>query len=764
MEQTKPRAKAYIYTRVSTAMQVDGFSLDAQREEIKRFAELKRIDIVGEYCDEGKSGKNTKNRTEFNRMLTDIKRKKDDVRYVLVFKLSRFARNAADTLENLRAMQNCDVDLLCTEDGLDSSSTSGKLMISIMSAFAEMELENIHTQTMAGRRQKAKEGKWNGGFAPYGYKLVDGLLTIVEDEAKTVKYIFELFTSTPLGANGVAKRLNAEGIIKNERPNGKHTVFTGDFIKKTIDNPVYMGKIAYGRRKTEKVRGEDGRTHIVKETDESNIIISEGVHEAIVSEEVWNDAHDKRIRTGVKKEKLEKEHEYILSGLLRCPACGKPMYGIPSRKKRKDGTPYPVSYAYKCRQSKNLTGIDCTFNKQFNCREIDAEVSTAISMCFLTPDIVERIRAEMNREYDVSALEEKLENVKKNQKVLLARKKKLEQARDALDPLDRNFDMKFDSFTDSLDKVFDELREVERVIESIENKIRTATNSKKTKEDAIQLLLEFGQMYPTLPEAEQKKIANVLIESIDIFPTKRAYGYLKTIHFSFPVLSGDEIKQTMSIWDTHPDILDEEGNFNGYNPEDDLPPVEMETGTIVVHPEGDSFPPKRITDEIGKLHRSVGQILLAEIGMEMQTQQLTQRQIRTLKHRRTVDVGGVIGGGNFLNSRFADRSGNYKRNGVNHAANAAGGTRERNGLIRGSVHRNFIVCTIIGVLCQSIGRTVDRNFRGGLFIFCHIEDHRRHILRDSERERTCFFARTNFYASIALCITGPRIHIYAATD
>ena len=42
----------------------------------------------------------------------------------------------------------------------------------------------------------------------------------------------------------------------------------------------------------------------------------------------------------------------------------------------------------------------------------------------------------------------------------------------------------------------------------------------------------------------------------------------------------------MSIWDTHPDILDEEGNFNGYNPEDDLPPVEMETGTIVVHDEG----------------------------------------------------------------------------------------------------------------------------------------------------------------------------------
>lgn len=597
METRKQRAKAYIYTRVSTAMQVDGFSLDAQRDEIKRFAELKHIDIVGEYCDEGKSGKNTKNRTEFTRMLDDIKRKKDGVRYVLVFKLSRFARNAADTLENLRAMQNCGVDLLCTEDGLDSSSSSGKLIISILSAFAEMELENIHTQTMAGRRQKAKEGKWNGGFAPYGYKLIDGCLTVVEEDAKTVRYIFDLFNNTVLGAHGIAKRLNAEGITKPLSPNSKHTFFTSNFIKKTIDNPVYMGKIAYGRRKTEKVAGDDGRTHVVKEQNSENIIISEGIHDAIVSEEVWKTAHDKRVRTGVKKEKREKEHEYVLSGLVLCPGCGKPMYGIPSRKKRKDGTPYPVSYAYKCRQSKTETGFDCPFHKQYNCKEIDAEVSRAISMCFLTPDIVKRVQAEMNKEYDVSELEAKLKQQRTTQKQLLAKKKKYEQARFDLDPLDRNYDLKFDSFTSMLDEVFDSLREVERIIDTTEEKIRNAHNAKKNKEEAIQFFLEFGQAYPTMSEAEQKKVANILIDSIEIFPTKRAYGYLKTIHFSFPILSGDEIKQTMTIWDEYPDILDEDGNFNGYNPEDDLPPVDMETGTIVVHPEGGVFPPNRITDE-----------------------------------------------------------------------------------------------------------------------------------------------------------------------
>ena len=82
---------AYIYTRVSTVIQVDGFSLDAQEEEIKAFAKMRNINIVGKYSDEGKSGKNAEHRPEFIRMMDDIRSKKDNVKYVLVFKLSRFA-------------------------------------------------------------------------------------------------------------------------------------------------------------------------------------------------------------------------------------------------------------------------------------------------------------------------------------------------------------------------------------------------------------------------------------------------------------------------------------------------------------------------------------------------------------------------------------------------------------------------------------------------------------------------------------------------
>ena len=70
-------------------------------------------------------------------------------------------------------MQDFGVNLICVEDGIDSSKDAGKLMISVLLAVAEIERENIRVQTMEGRMQKAREGKWNGGFAPYGYSLID---------------------------------------------------------------------------------------------------------------------------------------------------------------------------------------------------------------------------------------------------------------------------------------------------------------------------------------------------------------------------------------------------------------------------------------------------------------------------------------------------------------------------------------------------------------------------------------------------------------
>jgi len=208
------RKKVYIYTRVSTAMQIDGYSLEAQRTRMKAFADFNGYEIAGEYEDAGKSGKSIEGRNEFNRMMEDIKTGKDEVSYVLVFKLSRFGRNAADVLTTLQTMQDFGVNLICVEDGIDSSKDAGKLMISVLSAVAEIERENIRVQTMEGRIQKARDGKWNGGFPPYGYRLVNGKLEIDEEEAPAIRIIFEKWNSTEMGATGLAKYLETHGVHK----------------------------------------------------------------------------------------------------------------------------------------------------------------------------------------------------------------------------------------------------------------------------------------------------------------------------------------------------------------------------------------------------------------------------------------------------------------------------------------------------------------------------------------------------------------------
>ena len=112
------KTRCYIYARVSTAIQVDGYSLDAQKDKLRKYAEFQDMEIVGEYSDEGNSGKNIKGRHEFMRMMDDIEESKDGVDFVLVFKLSRFGRNAADVISSLQLMQDYGVNLICVEDGI----------------------------------------------------------------------------------------------------------------------------------------------------------------------------------------------------------------------------------------------------------------------------------------------------------------------------------------------------------------------------------------------------------------------------------------------------------------------------------------------------------------------------------------------------------------------------------------------------------------------------------------------------------------------
>ena len=382
---SKEKIKVYLYTRVSTTMQIGGYSLDAQKTKMKAFCDYNEYEIAGEYEDAGKSGKSIEGRIAFNQMMDDIKSGKDEVSYVLVFKLSRFGRNAADVLATLQVMQDFGVNLICVEDGIDSSKDAGKLMISVLSAVAEIERENIRVQTMEGRMQKAREGKWNGGFAPYGYSLIDGKLEVNEEEAVAIRTIFDQYVNTDLEANGIAKYLENHGIHKIARQNGTNPLFDAALIRRIIQNPVYSGKISYGRRRTEKVHGTRNEYRQVRKDD---YLLVDGLHEALVSEEVWEQAQVKVAAQAKKYEKVNRdkgEKIHLLSGILKCPVCGSGMYGNKAIKKRKDGSNYKDFYYYGYKHRNMTRGHKCDYRRQVHEEMLDAAVAEVISKLVSNP-------------------------------------------------------------------------------------------------------------------------------------------------------------------------------------------------------------------------------------------------------------------------------------------------------------------------------------------------------------------------------------------
>ncbi|MCM1267093.1 MAG: recombinase family protein [Bacteroidales bacterium] len=402
----KKKKKCYIYIRVSTAMQVDGYSLEAQKERLTKFAAFQEMEVVREYCDAGKSGKSITGRPEFTKMLQDIAENGEDIDFILVFKLSRFGRNAADVLNSLRYIQDYGVNLICLEDGIDSSKDSGKLTITVLSAVAEIERENILVQTMEGRKQKAREGKWNGGQAPFGYTLdtKNSTLIVNPEEAELVRLIFDKFVHTDMGADTICGYLNQHGYTKKRVRDQEVSHFTRSFLMRVLDNPVYTGKIAYGKSATEKVKGSRDEYKRVK-TDE--YLLADGMHDAIIDEETWEAARQKRKRTSQRWVKTHSlEHEHILSGIIKCPLCGAWMTGTVYRRHNKKTDEYKDTFYYRCHHRKRADGKLCDFAPKLNQDIFNSEVEDVIRYMVREGRFREYMKNKLDEQVDVSYLED----------------------------------------------------------------------------------------------------------------------------------------------------------------------------------------------------------------------------------------------------------------------------------------------------------------------------------------------------------------------
>lgn len=388
--------------------------------------------------------------------------------------------------------------------------------------------------------QKAREGKWNGGFAPYGYALIDGKLVVNEEEAVAIRTIFDQYVNTDLGANGIAKYLENHGIHKIARQNGKNPLFDAALIRRIIQNPVYSGKISYGRRRTEKVHGTRNEYRQVKKDD---YLLVDGLHKALVSEEVWEQAQVKVTAQAKKYEKVnrdKKEKIHLLSGILKCPVCGAGMYGNKAIKKRKDGSHYKDFYYYGCKHQNMTRGHKCDYKKQVHEEMLDASVAEVISKMVSNPKFSALIRSKINMKVDTSALDQEIANYEKQLRQLYHNKDTILSDIDSLDYEDKHYQRRKTDLENRLHKTYDKIDEAEELLISAKTKKRALLADKITGDNIYKALIFFDKLYAQMNEAEKREFLSQLVDNVQIYEERKENGqWLKSIEFKLPIIENE---------------------------------------------------------------------------------------------------------------------------------------------------------------------------------------------------------------------------------
>jgi len=353
--------KVALYVRVSTDDQVEhGFSLDAQVSNLTNYCHMLNRIVYKVYIESGISGKNITDRHELQIMLKDAQEGKFDE--VLVWKISRLARKNIDLLHIVEHLNKYNVNFRSFSENFDTNSPSGKLTLQMMGSIAEFERNTIIENVKMGLNQRARMGKHNAK-APIGYKVItinetarnrETEIEILQDEAKIVRRIFEEY-ATGRGLKAIANSLNHD----------KYTTKIGNpfstcAVKDILDNPVYIGKIRYKRYENWSEKRRKGKS--------ADPIYSDGVHPAIITEELWNKVHYlKEQKSKVSMKRFS--GDYLLTGLIRCPQCGGAMTASRTNNKSKDGT-LVIRMYYSCGNFRSKGSSVCSAN---SVRKVDAE-------------------------------------------------------------------------------------------------------------------------------------------------------------------------------------------------------------------------------------------------------------------------------------------------------------------------------------------------------------------------------------------------------
>ena len=312
------------YCRVSTDQEEQANSYQVQIAYYTEYINSKpEWTMAGIFADEGISGTQTKNRTQFSRMIRKCRQKKIDL--VLCKSISRFARNTVDCLEYIRELRSLGIGVIFEKENIDTLNMTSEFIISLYGSFAQAESESISKNVTWGIEKQFREGKVRYNMSSVlGYRMGDdGKPYIIEKEADTVRRIYKMFIDG-MSLQAIADTLEAEGI---KRRNGQTTWNKGN-VRAILKNEKYVGDAVLQKTYT-----KDCITHkrVINYGDKAKYLIHD-CHEPIIDRDTYNLAMQEmakrssmsRKSTKTKTEQGKYSGIYALSELMICGECGSP--------------------------------------------------------------------------------------------------------------------------------------------------------------------------------------------------------------------------------------------------------------------------------------------------------------------------------------------------------------------------------------------------------------------------------------------------------
>lgn len=505
---TKEIKRVAIYARVSTEEQAkEGFSISAQLQTLRQYAQIYNWEVIDDYVDEGISGKSVKGRPEMKRLIKDVENERFDA--VIVWKISRLSRNMLDTLTILDKFEKYDVKFISYSENFDTSSPIGRLVLQIMASIAEMERNTLSENVKLGMKQRALEGRWNGGII-FGYDIVKKELIINEKEAEVVQLIYHMYADGK-GLRAISNHLNKSG-YKTKR----NRYFSINGVAQILDNVIYNGRISWLKVENWDTKRRKGKN--------SNPIVVDGKHKAIISNELWSIVQARRKSKSFKQR--QSNEPFLLSGLLRCPDCGQGMVPSITTYTLKDGTKRKHRY-YVCGNFHNKGSSACKANSIKAYETEDAVIER-----------IETFLSKKKRFYKVlhginSTSFDSLNQLKKELELIGEQLSEIESLQNRYLEAFENNTLPTAILQERLQKVGVEKGELEQRKNEITIQL-SSTDAKVIQPELIEMLLEqFLLKYKMASRENKKQLLQHLINQITIIQIKEKSRTVNEIELEF---------------------------------------------------------------------------------------------------------------------------------------------------------------------------------------------------------------------------------------